>query len=162
MYGKCWEMIGQRLMFRQITRRNIARVKISYRSLSTSTHHGMGLFKQTAALPSLVVEAQGQESLNGRDYHRQRRTTWFLQKEGFKKSDTERRLCAICGNKAPAGKTVSNWIRSCSTVKATHLRLSMSGIGAPLKNGSVKPSRNSEGDRSDVQHMRENAEPQVT
>jgi hypothetical protein len=50
-------------------------------------------------------------------YHGQRLTTWFLWKEAIKISDIESRLCAVCGNKSPAGDIVSNYIRSFSRGK---------------------------------------------
>jgi hypothetical protein len=43
--------------------------------------------------------------------------------------------------------------RASAVASKLHGRLSMSGVSTPLKNGSVKPSERSEGDRSDV-HLR--------
>jgi len=42
------------------------------------------------------------------DYHDQRRTMWFLWKEGVKLSDIDRFLSEIHGRKAPASSTVFN------------------------------------------------------
>jgi len=42
-----------------------------------------------------------------------------------------------------------------------HGRLSMGGIATAVKNGSVKPSRSYDGDRSDIQLKRENVAPRV-
>jgi len=44
--------------------------------------------KQLMSLPSLVVEAHGQQSQNGRQLSVQRWTAWFVLKEGIKPSDT--------------------------------------------------------------------------
>jgi hypothetical protein len=83
------------------------------------------------------------------DYHGQRRTAWFPLKED--PSDIHRRLYAVCGRKAPARSTVFNWVRSFSSGKETaDRRLSVSGIAARVKNGSVKPSGSCQGDGSDV------------
>ena len=46
-------------------------------------------------------------------------TTWFLWAEGVKLSDIHRRLSAICGEKAPAGSTVINCVRSFKCGKET-------------------------------------------
>jgi hypothetical protein len=46
------------------------------------------------------------------DYHGQRWTTWFLWKEGVKVSHIHRPLSENCGEKAPAGSTAFNWVRS--------------------------------------------------
>jgi len=51
--------------------------------------------------------------------HRQRWTTWFLWKKGFKPSDIHRWLSAIRGEKAPARNTVFNWVRSFNIGKKT-------------------------------------------
>ena len=77
------------------------------------------LRKTAASLPSLMVERKSKSSKLEADCHVQTRTTWFLWKEGVKPSDIESRLCVVCGNKAPAGSTVSNWIGSFSSFKQT-------------------------------------------
>ena len=122
MYEQSTEMIGQKLLFWQITMSEIARVMIWYCSISTSFNHGMVLFKH--ACEKLLCYYQNHCSkrkgksrrLEG-DYHGQKLTRWFLWKKGVNTSDIERRLCAVCGNKSPACYTVSNYIRSFSSDK---------------------------------------------
>jgi len=48
-----------------------------------------------------------------------RRTTWILWKEGVTPSDIRCRLFAICGEKALACSTLSNWVQSFSSGKQT-------------------------------------------
>jgi hypothetical protein len=52
-------------------------------------------------------------------YHGQRRTTWFLWKEGVKPSDIYRWLSEICEEKAPARSNVFNWVRRFNIGKET-------------------------------------------
>ena len=159
MHEESSEITGQRLLFRQTIRCHIARVIIWYCNLITSIHHGMALFKH--ACEKLLRHYQAYWSkrksksrrLEG-DYHGQRMTRCFLWKEGVKPSDTERCLCAVCGNKASAGSTVSIWIRSLAVASKLHGRLFMSGIATSLKKDSVNPFGSCDGDRSLVQVMR--------
>jgi hypothetical protein len=60
-------------------------------------------------------------------------------------------LAALC----PTGYGTS------AVASKLHGRLSISGIAAPLEDGSVKPSERPEGDRSDVQRKREYVEQRV-
>jgi hypothetical protein len=55
----------------------------------------------------------------GGDYCGQRWTTWFTWNEGVKPFDTQRRIPAICGEKAPAQSTVFNCVRSLNGGKET-------------------------------------------
>jgi hypothetical protein len=85
------------------------------------------------------------------DYHGQRRTTWFLWKEGvncqifivdylqfLERKHLHTTLCSIRYGASTVARKLYRW-------------LSISGIANPLKNGSVKPSGSSQGDGSDVQ-----------
>ena len=51
------------------------------------------------------------------DYHGQRQTMWFLCKEDVTPSDIQRRLSAVCGQKAPASSTVFSWLRGFNSGK---------------------------------------------
>jgi len=71
------------------------------------------------------------------DYHGQKRTTCFLLKEGVKPLDIHSRLSAVCGEKAPAGSIVLNWIRSFNSSMET----AQGGKATSLQNGFVQPSK---------------------
>jgi hypothetical protein len=66
------------------------------------------------------------------DRHGQRRTSWFLWKEGVTPSDIRRRLSAILWAESTF---TQRWVRDVSSGR----RLSLCGIAASLKNGTVKP-----------------------
>ena len=53
------------------------------------------------------------------DYHGQRQTTWFLFKEDVTPSDIQRRLSAVCGQKAPASITVFSCVRGFNSGKGS-------------------------------------------
>jgi hypothetical protein len=84
------------------------------------------------------------------DYCGQRWAMWFPWKEGVKPSDIHYWLSAICGEKAPACSTVLNWVWSWNSGKGTGQAAVMSGVTAPLKNGSMNPSRSSQGSGTTV------------
>jgi len=48
--------------------------------------------------------------------------------------------------RAPALSTLFSWVQSSNSGKKTAHQVSMNGIATPLKNGSVRPSRSSQGD----------------
>ena len=70
------------------------------------------------------------------DYHEQRRTTWFLGKEGVKLSDIDRLLSEIRGGKAPASSTVFNWLRSLKSGKET----AQKGVNTSLPTTYLPPA----------------------
>jgi hypothetical protein len=57
------------------------------------------------------------------EYGGQKRTKWIPWKGGVKQSHIHHQLCAVGGEKAPAGSTVLNWVQSFNsdneTAKAT-------------------------------------------
>jgi len=84
-------------------------------------------------------------------FREQRWTAWFLWKKGVTPSDIHYSLSAICGEKSHPCNTVLAGYRSSTAAVKLNRWLSMRGIATFLKNGSVKPSRSSQGDGSDVQ-----------
>jgi hypothetical protein len=44
------------------------------------------------------------------DHYGQRWTTWFLRKEGVSAADIHHRVEAVCGEAAPGGRTVFQWV----------------------------------------------------
>ena len=85
------------------------------------------------------------------DFRGQRWTAWFLWKKGITLSDIRHSLSAIYGEKSRPCSTVLAGYRSLTGAVKLNRWLSMTGIAASLKNGSMKPSRSSQGDGSDVQ-----------
>jgi hypothetical protein len=80
---------GDGLLFQEIKSCKIAGVVIGWYDLSTSFYLCMFLVvhaneKQQLSLPSLVVEAHGQQLHSGRQLSGQRWTTWFVSKELIK------------------------------------------------------------------------------
>jgi hypothetical protein len=80
----------------------------------------------------------------------QRWTAWFLWEKGITLSDIYNSLSAQCGEKALSCSTVLAGYRIFdrgNKIKQVAVRDWYCSI---LKNGSVKPSRNSQGDGSDL------------
>jgi len=85
------------------------------------------------------------------DFRGQRWAAWFLWKKDITPLDIHPPLSAICGEEShPYGTVLAGYISSTEAMRLNRW-LSVSGIATSLKNGSLKPSRSSQGNGSDVQ-----------
>ena len=106
--------MGFNSAFKGLTSRKIARIVIGQFIHSSALRHQMALVVHVCEKLLHCYQVQWSKRMDKSrkmegDYHGQRRTTWFLRKEGVTPSDIRRQLYAVCGQKTPARSTVFNW-----------------------------------------------------